>query len=118
MTSPQKIKGSEFERQIVKYLFLQGFEGCERTRVGWADDRGDVHGLVHPILGNFTIECKNHKATDLAGWLKELEREVEANGGGLGAVVHKKRGVTDSAEQYATLPFWMLVQLLTEAGYR
>lgn len=118
MTSPQQQKGSAFERQIVKYLFLQGFDQSERTRAGWADDRGDVHGLVHPVLGNFTIECKNHKSMDLAGWLKELDREIQANGGGLGAVVHKKRGVTESEYQYATLPLWMLVQLLTEAGYR
>jgi len=33
-------------------------------------------------------------------------------------VVHKKRGVTDPAEQYATLPFGMLVTLLKKAGYK
>lgn len=117
MTSPQKAKGSAYERAIRTYLTLQGFT-VERTRAGWVDDRGDIHGISHPVLGNFTIECKNQKAIDLSGWLKELERERAANGGGLGAVVHKRRGVTDGEDQYATLPLWMLVQLLTEAGYR
>lgn len=117
MTNPQKRKGSSFERDIVGYFNDQGFT-VERTRAGWTDDRGDIHGLSHRVLGNFTIECKNQKALDLAGWLKELERERAANGGGLGAVVHKKRGYSEGEEQYATLPLWMLVQLLKEAGYR
>ena len=117
VTSPQKQKGSAYERLIVDYLRNQGFN-VDRTRAGWADDRGDVHGIQHPVLGSFTVECKNHKAMELAGWLAELDREVAANGGGLGAVVHKKRGDATGENQYATLPLWMLVQLLTEAGYR
>jgi hypothetical protein len=55
---------------------------------------------------------------DLAGWMAELGREIAANGGGLGAVVHKKRGEASGENQYATLPLWMLVQLITEAGYK
>lgn len=117
MTNPQKIKGSIFERSIVAFLRLCGFT-VDRTRAGWVDDRGDVHGLYHPDLGNFTIECKNHKSISLSGWIDELLREIDANGGGLGAVVHKKRGTTDPEEQYATLPFGMLVKLLQAAGYK
>ena len=117
MTNPQKQKGSAYERAVVQYLRNQGFN-VDRTRAGWADDRGDVHGIEHPVLGRFTIECKNHKTMDLSGWLTELDREITANGGGLGVVVHKKRGQISSEDQYATLPFWMLVQLLREAGYR
>lgn len=117
VTSRQKQKGSAYERLIVGYLRTQGYD-VDRTRAGWTDDRGDVHGMEHPVLGPFTFECKNHKAMDLAGWLAELDREVAANGGGLGAVIHKKRGDASGENQYATLPLWMLVQLLTEAGYR
>lgn len=117
MTSPQKRKGSSFELHIVEYLRSHGYN-CERTRAGWKDDRGDIHGVSHRVLGNFTFECKNQKTMDLSGWLKELEAEREANGGGLGAVVHKKRGAGSAEDQYATLPLWMLVQLLKDAGYR
>jgi hypothetical protein len=117
MTNPQKRKGSSFELHIVEYLRSQGYT-VDRTRAGWSDDRGDIHGVSHRILGNFTFECKNHKSLDLAGWLKELERERRANGGGLGAVVHKKRGETSAEDQYASLPLWMLVQLLKDAGYK
>jgi hypothetical protein len=117
VTSPAKRKGSAFERLIVDTFRNAGYE-VDRTRAGWSDDRGDVHGINHPVLGNFTVECKNQKAMDLSGWLTELERERVANGGGLGAVVHKKRGTGEGDDQYATLPLWMLVQLLKEAGYK
>lgn len=116
MTNPQKAKGSAYERLIVTFLRAWGFL-VDRTRAGWVDDRGDIHGITHPRLGAFTVECKNHKAMALAGWMDELDREIAANGGGLGAVVHKRKGITDPAKQYATLPFGMLVQLLKEAGY-
>jgi hypothetical protein len=116
MTNPQKQKGNAYERSIVTFLRERGYS-VDRTRAGWADDRGDVHGLHHPRLGPFTIECKNHRAMALSSWMGELAREVAANGGTLGAVVHKRKGVADANEQYATLPFGMLVQLLKEAGY-
>lgn len=112
MTSPQKTKGSAYERSIVDYLNSCGFQ-TERTRVGWADDRGDIHGI-----NGFTIECKNHKALNLAGWIQELATECRNASTSVGAVVHKRRGVSDGGEQYATLPLRMLVQLLKEAGYK
>jgi hypothetical protein len=117
VTNPQKQKGSAYERSIVTFLRERGYS-VDRTRAGWTDDRGDVHGIHHPELGPFTIECKNHRAMALAGWLQELDREIAANNGTLGAVVHKRKGVADAADQYATLPFGMLVQLLKEAGYK
>lgn len=116
MTNPQKIKGSAFERLIKSGFDEAGFT-TDRTRVGWVDDRGDIHGVRHPTRGNFTVECKNHKTMALASWLEELDREIAANGGGSGAVVHKRRGVTEATEQYATLKFGMLLQLLKDAGY-
>jgi len=54
----------------------------------------------------------------LGTWIGELLTECRNAGTDLGAVVHKKRGVTSAADQYATLPLWMLVQLLKEAGYK
>lgn len=117
LTNPQKIKGSAFERLIVTFLRACGFL-ADRTRAGWADDRGDVHGISHPELGPYTIECKNHKTMALSTWITELDREIAANGGTLGAVVHKKKGSGDPGDQYATMPMWMLVTLLEKAGYK
>ena len=112
MSNPQKDKGSAYERSIVEYLRGHGFR-VDRTRAGWSDDRGDIHGIK-----GFTWECKNHKALNLSGWVRELLVECDNAGTPLGAVVHKRRGTTDGGEQYATLPLWMLVQLLKEAGYK
>lgn len=111
MTNPQKAKGSAYERSIVDYLRQQGFT-VERTRAGWADDRGDIHGI-----NRFTWECKNQKTMALAGWVDELIVECANAGTDIGAVVHKRRGKTDAGEQYATMPLRMLIQLIKEAGY-
>jgi Holliday junction resolvase len=117
MTSAAKQKGSSFERLIVNYLNEMGFD-CERTRAGWTDDRGDIHGVCSAQRVPFTFECKNQRRIDLAGWTKELITEIRNAKGEIGAVVHKRIGAGGGEEQYATLPFWMLVQLLKEAGYK
>ena len=112
MSNPSKNKGSAYERSIVDYLRLCGFR-VDRTRAGWSDDRGDIHGIA-----GFTFECKNHKTMALSGWLAELAIECANGNTELGAVIHKKRGVTDPSQQYATLPLEMLVKLLKKAGYK
>lgn len=117
MTSPQKNKGSSYERSIVQYLRECGFR-VDRTRTGWSDDRGDIHGIGSPTNQPFVIECKNHQRLNLSGWIGELRTEIANAGGVAGVLVHKRRGTTNAEEQYATLPFGMLVQLLKEAGYQ
>lgn len=117
MASPQKIKGSSYERSIVDYLRECGYR-VDRTRAGWTDDRGDIHGVVSPAGLPFTFECKNQKRLDLAGWVSELLVECKNSGGVVGAVIHKRRGTTSGYDQYATLPLGMLVRLLREAGYK
>lgn len=112
MTSRQKQKGSRFERAIADYLNDAGF-ATERTRVGWADDRGDIHG-IH----NFTIECKNQARMDIAGWVDEMQVECVNNDTVLGVVIHKRKGKGDPGESYATMPLWMLVLLLRRAGFK
>jgi hypothetical protein len=115
MSNPKKNKGDAYERSIVDYLRESGY-GVDRTRAGWTDDRGDIHGISRESVP-FTVECKNHKRDNLPGWIGELMAEIANNGGLLGCVVHKRHGTTDASSQYATLPLGMLVQLLREAGY-
>ena len=117
MSSPQKIKGSKYERDVRDYLNSFGFD-TERTRAGWADDRGDIHGIVGQDGDMFVIECKNQKSMDLSGWCKELLNEVTNASGAAGAVVHKKRGTSLVAEHYATMPVHMLIYILRKAGYK
>jgi len=110
--SASKNKGSAFEREIVQYLREQGWVGAERTRAGWQDDRGDIDGTP-----GVTWECKNQKVLALAGWVDELVVEMQHGNNEVGAVVHKRRGVTDPGAYYATLPLSVYVHLLKEAGY-
>ena len=117
MVNPQKQKGSSYERSIVNYLRDMDFR-VDRTRAGWTDDRGDIHGVTSARGEPFTFECKNHRKDGLPGWIKELQTEITNAGGMVGAVIHKKHGTTDPGEQYATMPLSMLVQLLKEAGYK
>jgi len=115
MPNPNKAKGDTFERSIVTYLRERGFN-ADRTRAGWADDRGDIHGISRNGIP-FTFECKNHRRDNLPGWITELRNEVANNNGVLGAVVHKRIGTTTPPDQYATLPLGMLVLLIKEAGF-
>lgn len=120
MTTPQKTKGSSFEREIVTYLRENGFPYAERGVAGATDDIGDIIGTPGVVW-----ECKNHKRMDLAGWVDELAVEIGnqktrySNGGPVitGAVIHKRRGTTSAANYYATLPLHKYVELLKEAGY-
>lgn len=111
MTSKSKAKGSAFEREVVEYL-RSTWPAAERTRAGWSDDRGDIHGIVGTCW-----ECKNQKSMNLAGWVDELVVEMGNAKADVGAVVHKRRGVTNPGEYYATLPLSVYVHLLREAGY-
>lgn len=112
MTSPSKAKGSAFEREIVQFLREQGWTGAERTRAGWVDDRGDIDGVV-----GVTWECKNRRAMELAEWVDELVVEMQHGNTTAGAVVHKRKGVTDASQYYASMPLGVFVNLLREAGY-
>lgn len=112
LTSPSKAKGSAFEREIVQYLRTNGWTGAERTRAGWQDDRGDIDGVI-----GVTFECKSRRSMELAEWIDELVVEMRNGGNHVGAVVHKRRGVTTPGSYYASMPLDVFITLLKEAGY-
>jgi hypothetical protein len=95
----------------VKYLREHGFPYAERRALHGTTDKGDITGC-----GPVVFEVKNHKALDLAGWLKELETEMVNADVQVGAVIAKKRGTTNVGDWYAVLPVRVLVELLKEAG--
>jgi hypothetical protein len=102
-------KGSAFECEVVNYLRRAGFPQAAKTLAGASADRGDIQGVPGTVL-----ECKSHRALDLAGWLAEARLEAENAGQPRFAVIAKRRGVADVAEAYAILPFWLLAELLRE----
>jgi Holliday junction resolvase len=102
-------KGSAFECQVVSYLRGAGFPQAAKTLAGASADRGDIQGVPGVVL-----ECKAHKALDLAGWLTEARQEAENAALTRFAVIAKRRGIADVAESYAILPLWLLAELLRE----
>ncbi|WP_229890775.1 hypothetical protein [Streptomyces mashuensis] len=74
------------------------------------NDRGDIR--MGPVA--WVWELKNVQRFDLAGFMKELEREIKAHPNAEnGAVVIKAR-MKQAKYAYSVLPAWRLVKLLKE----
>lgn len=110
--SKAKSKGTAAETAVVRYLREHGFPYAERRALHGTVDKGDITGC-----GPIVFEIKNHAKMDLAGWVKELEVEMDNATAATGSVIAKKRGTTDVGDWYAIMPTWVLVQLLKDAGY-
>ncbi len=110
--SKSKQKGTAAETAVVKYLKANGFPKAERRALQGNLDKGDISGVDDVVF-----EVKDHKKMELSGWVKELVVEVDNADAVTGAVIHKKRGTLDVGEWYATIPVWVYIDLLIEAGY-
>lgn len=104
-------KGSAFERLIADYLAIEVDDRIDRRVKTGAADKGDIGGLRHHGH-RLAIECKNHAAMNLAGWVTEAQAEAVNDGALLGFVVHKRRGKGQAGDQYVTLALSDLVKLL------
>jgi hypothetical protein len=113
MSNPSKQKGTAAETAVVGYLRSRGWLHAERRALSGTQDRGDIAGVV-----GVTLEVKNCKTIDLAGWLKEAQAEQANNGDHVGAVIAKRRGTTNPADWYALMTVRQLCDLLAAAGYR
>lgn len=112
MSTPQKIKGSKAELDVVKYLQAQGYKYAERRIAGDSNDRGDIAGI-----NGVCFEIKNHATMKLAEWIEELRVEIVNAKADTGVVIHKRRGKTDVGEWYATMPVSIYIDLLKQIGY-
>ncbi len=106
LRSSARAKGSSFEKNTAVFAQDLGFPDAHRVVKTGARDEGDVwlpigDGMVH------VLQCKNCVTTELAEWVDDAEeqaRNVNASGRSAisFAVVHKRRGKGDMAEQYVT----------------
>lgn len=98
-----KQKGTRFESSIVGYLQWRfGTRDIERRTLNGARDTGDIAG-VKAHGQRVVIEAKNHNRHNLAGWLDEAEIEAGNDDALIGAVVFKRRGTADPADQYVLM---------------
>ena len=113
MSTPAKRKGSQYERDVVKWLISMGYPCAERAYgAGRHDDVGDIDGIDGVV-----IECKNEKKFNIPGYLQELEDEMINADAETGVVLIKKRGTSNISESYAVMPAELWVNLLKQAGY-
>jgi len=111
MTSPSKVRGAKWERDIVDFLNGQGWE-VERTRSGWADDRGDIHGVP-----GVCIEAKDQKKHALGSWADERDVETINAKADIGFLVVKRLRKASPAHAYWIMSGYDAVTLLKKAGY-
>jgi Holliday junction resolvase len=108
MTTSQKRKGSDWERQVTNFL-SDWFPQIERRMAGSIKDKGDLQGIPYTV-----IECKNTKKLELAAWTDHLFEQME-NAGAFRGVVIAKRPRKGVSEAYAIMPLVLWAELLKEA---
>jgi Holliday junction resolvase len=109
MTSPQKVKGSAFEREVAAYLRENGFPQADRRYgAGVQQDKGDLVGVP-----DVTIECKNYAKIDLAQFIDEaiVEAGHARTKYGVAVIKRRRRSVADS---YVVVTLAQFTELLKE----
>lgn len=87
MTTPEKAKGSQWERAVVAYLQEHGFPRARRRYgAGNTKDEGDIAGFPRVVF-----ECKNHKTINLAQFMDEVVVEKGNAGALFGVSIVKRR---------------------------
>jgi hypothetical protein len=104
MANPQKRKGSAFERLICDYLAER--MPCERIPAGASLDRGDLWTQAA------AIQCKNHRTLSLGAWLRDAMEQQANAGKRWHALVVKRKGTTDPAEQFVVMSLEQFRELL------
>jgi hypothetical protein len=110
VVSPERRKGSTFELAIVAYLRDHGHPHAERAYgAGRPDDRGDIDGLA-----GWTLEAKNHKTMDLAGWCDEARAEASNGPGSHWWAVIAKRRNRPVSDAYVVMPLSQFAELMAD----
>jgi hypothetical protein len=108
-----KAAGSRFERAIADCLAHHVDDRVDRRVKTGAKDRGDIAGLRH-MGGRIVLELKDYGGRYLLGpWLREAEIERGNDDALAGAVVIKRRGVTEPLDQVVAMTVRDLVSLMT-----
>ena len=107
-----KKAGSKFERDTADYLAKHVDDRIDRRVKTGAIDKGDIAGVrVHGQ--RMVIECKDTAKISLGTWAGEAEVERVNDKALVTAVVHKRHGKADPADQWVTLTMRDLVALMT-----
>lgn len=108
-------KGPLFEAQVVNWLKENGFPLAERRVMGGSLDRGDIGGVSSLIA----LELKNRTQMALSSWVEESKIEGANAKARWWAVIHKRKGKGNPADQYVSLTMDVFTDILKYAikGY-
>ena len=110
MTSKQKAKGSQWERDVAKAFNEGGFPSVERRYgAGAQQDKGDLNGLQ-----GFVVECKNVGRVSLNSIMDETEVERTNAQVPFGIAVIKRRN-KPTGEAHVVMPLNQFIDLLAIA---
>jgi Holliday junction resolvase len=113
VTTPEKAKGSQWERDVAKVFNEMGYPHVERRYgAGNTVDKGDLNGFAHAIV----IECKNLKSITLSTIMDETARERANAKADIGLAVIKRRN-KPARQAYAVVTLEEMIYLLKQAGY-
>lgn len=98
-------KGSKYEREVDQHLdSVLGARWHRKNRDGFDGEDGEIDGRI-------SVEIKNHKAMDLAGWVDQAKADA---GNRMAVVVHKRRGKGQVVDHYVTLTVEDFCRLIEE----
>lgn len=116
MSSRNKAKGTEWERDLVEHLAV-AHDATRLPRTG-AKDEGDVEVRLRDDV-RLILEAKNHKAMQLSDWVRQAEveadhREQRTKVPTMGAVAVKRRqkGTGDGYIVMTVDDFFTLLRML------
>ncbi len=89
-------KGSRWRKVIQDWL---SDLGCRTTYRPWMEQGDDIRASRHNL--RLSIEAKDHRAFDLAGWIKQAEANSPPDH--VAVVVAKRRGSTAVDDAYFVL---------------
>jgi hypothetical protein len=89
-------KGTRWRRQVELYLNAAGYETSSRAWMEPGDDITARRGMLE-----LSIEAKDHRALNLAGWVDQAERQAPE--GAIPVVVAHRLGKAGVAEAYVVL---------------
>ena len=108
MSTYNKVKGSKFETDVMKFLRSLG-HFAERLAKAGSSDEGDI---VTIIAGQtYILECKNRKKIDLPAFWKEAVKEADNYAKARGQVVAPPAFVVVKRRSASIADAWVIQPL-------
>lgn len=108
MSSYNKVKGSKFETDVMKYLRKLGYFAERLARTG-SSDEGDIVTVIADET--YILECKNRKAMNLSQFWDEAKTEAKNYAKARGIVTTPSAFVIIKRRQQKIEKAWVIQDL-------